>query len=87
MTEAQASKVELLRWRSVALSIADEADRLAMAGFRQDVRVETKPDKSLVTEIDQAIERMARETLRREFPDCGIVGEEEGTEEAGAPAA
>ena len=84
MTEAQASRVELLRWRSVALTIADEADRLALAGFRRDVRVETKPDNSLVTEIDQAIERMTRETLRAEFPACGIVGEEEGAEAAGA---
>jgi histidinol-phosphatase len=72
------------RLLEAAVAIADEADRLAMGGFRRDVRIETKPDKSLVTEIDQAIERMARETLRAEFPGCGLVGEEEGTEAADA---
>ncbi len=57
---------------------------MAMAGFRRDLRISTKPDRSLVTEVDQAIEGMARARLRSEFPGCGIVGEEEGTEAAGA---
>lgn len=75
---------ELLRWRDKALDICDEADRLALAGFRRDVKVSAKPDKSLVTEVDQQIERMIRTRLEAEFPGCGIVGEEEGTERAGA---
>jgi histidinol-phosphatase len=66
------------------MSICDKADRMALAGFRRDVKISTKPDKSLVTEVDQAIEHMVRARLRSEFPDCGIVGEEEGTEAAGA---
>jgi len=66
------------------LSICDEADRLALAGFRRDVRVEAKPDRTLVTEIDLSIEAMVRGRLHSAFPGCGIVGEEEGTESAGA---
>jgi histidinol-phosphatase len=66
------------------MSICDEADRMALAGFRRDVRISTKPDKSLVTEVDQAIEHMVRARLRTGFPGCGIVGEEEGTEASGA---
>jgi histidinol-phosphatase len=84
MTQGTPSPAELARWRDVALSIADQADRMALAGFRRGVKVSTKPDRTLVTEVDQLIERMARSRLRAEFPDCGIVGEEEGTESAGA---
>ena len=84
MTDPAASQAELLRWRDTALSLCDEADRMAMAGFRRDVKVSTKPDKTLVTEVDQAIERMIRGRLTRDYPGCGIVGEEEGTESAGA---
>jgi histidinol-phosphatase len=84
MTKPIASEAELARWREIALSICDEADLMAMAGFRRDIEISTKPDKSLVTEIDRSIERMARARLNREFPGAGIVGEEEGTEAAGA---
>jgi histidinol-phosphatase len=75
----------LERWRTVATEIADEADRISMAGFRRGLRVDTKPDRSFVTEADRSIERMARERLRAAFPGCGLVGEEEGTDAAGAP--
>jgi histidinol-phosphatase len=84
MTEPTASQSELLRWRDTALSLADEADKMAMAGFRRGVKVTAKPDKTLVTEIDQSIERMIRSRLNSEYKGAGIVGEEEGTEAAGA---
>jgi histidinol-phosphatase len=84
MTEPIASQAELARWRETALSICDEADKMALAGFRRGVRVSTKPDRSLVTAVDRQIERMARSRLNAEFPGAGIVGEEEGVESAGA---
>ena len=64
--------------------MCDEADQMALAGFRRGVKVSTKPDRTLVTEVDQSIERMIRSRLNSEFPGSGIVGEEEGTESAGA---
>jgi histidinol-phosphatase len=84
MTKPLASTADLTSWRDLALAIADAADRIALAGFRRDVRVETKPDRTLVTEVDQAIERMVRERVRAADPGCGIVGEEEGTEAGGS---
>ncbi len=84
MTESAVFTAELTRWRDTALSICDAADRMALAGFRRDLKVSTKPDRTLVTEVDRAIERMIRSRLKTEFPGCGIVGEEEGTESAGA---
>lgn len=88
MTDADriiTSSSELLRWREVALAIADEADRISMASFRRHgIRIDTKPDRTFVTEADLAIEHMARERLRQTFPGCGLVGEEEGTDETGS---
>lgn len=68
------------RWRETALAIADEADRIALAGFRRDVAVDRKPDRTLVTEVDRSIELVVRDRLRAAFPGCGLVGEEYGTD-------
>jgi histidinol-phosphatase len=84
MTPAAVSASDLARWRDLALSIADEADGTSMAGFRRDIRVEEKPDRSFVTEVDQAIECVVRERLRAALPGCGLIGEEDGTDAAGA---
>lgn len=62
------------------MALCDEADLIAMAGFRRDIRIETKPDRSFVTEVDQAIERTIRRHLSAAYPGCGIIGEEEGTD-------
>lgn len=81
MTDAAEGK----SWVDLGLAICDEADDLALRNFRRAVRVSTKPDKTLVTEADQAIERLARERIRRAYPDHGLVGEEYGTEAGDAP--
>jgi histidinol-phosphatase len=63
----------------LALRLAAAADELSLARFRAlDLRVDTKPDLTPVTEADQAIERRLREILAAERPDDAIVGEEEG---------
>jgi len=80
----RATESELQRWRSAALALCDEADLISMAGFRRDIRIDTKPDRSFVTEVDQKIERVVRQHLRAAYPGCGLVGEEEGTEDSGA---
>jgi histidinol-phosphatase len=62
-----------------AQSLADLADGLSLARFRAlDLRVETKPDLSPVTEADRAIEHALRERIARERPGDAILGEEEG---------
>jgi histidinol-phosphatase len=84
MTERMPSAVEVSHWLEVALAVCDEADELSLAGFRRDIRVDTKPDKTLVTEIDREIESLARDRLRSAFPGCCLVGEEEGIDEGGS---
>jgi histidinol-phosphatase len=75
---------ELRRWLEVAQAACDEADELARAHFRRDLQIETKPDRSFVTQADTAIERRIRERLADAFPDHGLVGEEYGTSDGGA---
>jgi histidinol-phosphatase len=71
--------MELEEWLAFALACCDEADAIALAHFRRDLVIETKPDRSFVTEADQAIERRIRERIHAAYPDHGVVGEEFGT--------
>ena len=72
------SEGELRTWLDAALAACDAADDVARAHFRRDLTIETKPDRTFVTQADTAIERLIRERLADAFPDHGIVGEEYG---------
>jgi len=62
-----------------ALELADLADSLSLPRFRaSDLRVETKPDLTPVTDADHAVERALRERIAAERPGEGVLGEEEG---------
>jgi len=74
---------ELDSFLTFAQDACDEADRLALASFRRDLEVMTKPDRTFVTAADQAVERMIRQRILAAYPDHGLVGEEYGSE-AGA---
>jgi len=71
----------LPEWLAFALACCDEADELAMTHFRRDLVIETKPDRTFVTQADQAIERAIRSRIAAAYPDHGLVGEEYGTED------
>jgi len=71
---------------ALALAMADEADALSMRHYRsKDLVITTKPDATPVTEADQAVERLLRETLGTQRPQDAIVGEEYGGDGALAP--
>jgi histidinol-phosphatase len=76
----RADDAELDGWLALAHAACDEADALARAAFRRDLRISTKPDRTFVTETDTAIERAIRTRLAGAHPDHGLVGEEYGTE-------
>lgn len=75
---------ELATWLDFALECCELADGHALATFRTELHVEAKADGSFVTEADRTIERVIRTRLADRFPDHGVVGEEFGTEAAGA---
>ncbi len=78
------SDSELRGWVDAALGWCDAADELALRYFRQSPVTSRKPDRTFVTEADTAVERLLRERITDAFPDHGIVGEEFGTDAAGA---
>jgi histidinol-phosphatase len=70
---------------ALALELADAADSIAMRRFRAlDLRVDTKPDLTPVTEVDRDVERSLRERLAETRPDDAFLGEETGASVAGA---
>lgn len=68
---------------ALALRLADAADVQSSARFRAaDLRIETKPDRTPVTDGDRAVERAIRDILAVARPDDAILGEEYGGERA-----
>ncbi|MBA0051492.1 histidinol-phosphatase [Streptomyces sp. AJS327] len=64
--------------------LADAADAATMERFKAlDLKVETKPDMTPVTEADKAAEELIRTSLRRTRPRDAVLGEEFGTEGGG----
>jgi histidinol-phosphatase len=63
----------------LALRLADTADAIALGRFRaRDLLVETKPDRTPVTEADREVEKQLRTMLAHERRRDAILGEEEG---------
>ncbi|HTW38052.1 MAG TPA: inositol monophosphatase family protein [Steroidobacteraceae bacterium] len=69
-----------------ALDAAEAAGRIIGALYQRNVRVETKADRSLVTEADVKAEEAIRSVLAARFPSYGFYGEESGRHRADADA-
>ena len=64
---------------ALALELADAADRLTAAAFgRADLVVDTKPDRTWVTEADRDVEQAIRTALASRRPGDAVMGEEYG---------
>jgi histidinol-phosphatase len=64
----------------LAHRLADAADAISAERFRaQDLRIDTKPDRTPVTDADQAVERAIRSLVEAERPEDSFLGEEYGT--------
>ncbi|WP_330332518.1 histidinol-phosphatase [Streptomyces sp. NBC_00536] len=68
----------------LAHELADAADVATMARFQAlDLKVETKPDMTPVSEADKAAEELIRAGILAARPDDAILGEEYGVEGTG----
>src|SRR3954452_7817284 len=77
MTSAQRGYNEDMRLAHV---LADQSDAISLDRFRaQDLKVETKPDLTPVTDADRAFEEQLRSTLARARPRDAVLGEEFGS--------
>jgi histidinol-phosphatase len=64
---------------ALALELADIADTVTRARFRAtDLRIETKPDGSPVTDADRLVEEQIRTHLASTRPSHSVLGEEGG---------
>ena len=64
---------------ALAKALADLADEITQARFQAlDLKIETKPDLTPVTDADKAVEKAIRERLSKDRPHDLIVGEEFG---------
>lgn len=69
---------------ALAHTLANAASALALSHLASaPIRVERKQDGSVVTAADRAVEEMIYETLQRERPHDGFLGEESGARGVG----
>ncbi|ALR12675.1 histidinol-phosphatase [Mycobacteroides saopaulense] len=73
--------VSLREDRRLALELADAADEITTSRFGAlDLRVDTKPDLTPVTDADTSVESVLRSLLHRSRPADSVLGEEYGGE-------
>lgn len=61
----------------LALALADAADEISLQRFKSlDLVVETKPDRTPVTDADRSVERKIRDLVRQLAPSDYVIGEE-----------
>jgi fructose-1,6-bisphosphatase/inositol monophosphatase family enzyme len=79
------TSADVERYHQAALEMADEARRIVLAALERGFGVKTKADRSLVTDVDRAVETRLRELIGCWFPDHGVIGEEFPATGAGSP--
>lgn len=60
----------------IAIEAAKEAGRILIDNFRKVIKVKSKKDKSLVTEVDLAAERKIAKLIKDNYPEDNILSEE-----------
>lgn len=63
----------------ILLPAMEEAAQLATSYYRHHDRLgtEVKPDQSVVTVADRAVEALLRRAIAQHFPGCNVIGEED----------
>lgn len=68
-----------------ALELADLADSISFSRFRAaDLHIDTKPDRTFVTDADRAVEDALRARIEAEYPGDSFFGEESGAADGGS---
>ncbi|MFM1984516.1 MAG: hypothetical protein RL723_951 [Actinomycetota bacterium] len=63
----------------LAHELADIADAISLARFRSlDLHIESKPDRSPVTDADKSVEQAIKKILADRAPEDALIGEEYG---------
>jgi fructose-1,6-bisphosphatase/inositol monophosphatase family enzyme len=75
---------DLQKFRTAAEEIAREARTLIRSRLSRGFVHKLKPDGSVVTDIDTAVEDLVRSRIASAFPEHRIVGEEQGGDASGS---
>ena len=70
--------LDVERYRDIALTLADAADKVSLHHFGGQIAAERKRDGSFVTAADKAVESAVRAALAELAPGAPVLGEEEG---------
>lgn len=71
---------------TLALELADAADRISLHYFRSErLVIDTKPDLTPVSQADKEVEQAIRRILQEQRPGHAVLGEEYGGDSAGGP--
>jgi myo-inositol-1(or 4)-monophosphatase len=62
-----------------AQNLAEISAKIIKGYFRTNITIDTKSDQSPVTIADKKAEELMRETIMKNFPEHGIIGEEFGS--------
>lgn len=61
----------------LALLLADAADEISLSRFQAlDLKIESKPDRTPVTDADRAVELKLRQLIAQHAPEDAVIGEE-----------
>ena len=85
MNATHPTPIELGDLARTAEGFARAAGEVALGYFGARIEVETKADDTPVTIADREAESLLRAEILRRYPDHGIVGEEHGEVQPGAP--
>lgn len=69
---------------STALKAAEYASAIQLKGREKMLQIEKKSDRSPVTQIDKECEELIRDTILKNFPHDGFLGEETGMHNSGS---
>lgn len=72
------SPAQIREWLEFALEVAVTGGTHTLGLFRTGLEVETKSNRTPVTEADRGAEDRMRRRIEARYPDHGIVGEEHG---------
>jgi len=62
--------------KGIAIKAAQQVGEILINNFKKPIKIKSKKDKSLVTEIDLAAERKIVELIKSKYPQDNILSEE-----------
>lgn len=74
----------MTQFKKVALEAVKKAEKIILHYYQNLPPIETKVDKTPVTKADKEAEEIIVSTIRKSFPNHGIIGEEFGTDNENA---